>query len=293
MKLGLLISGALGYHVLEELFGEQDLVFVMTDKGSQSIIDFCCANNINYYAGNCRKDEAHAFYADKKIEVLVSANYLFLITEPLISLASRLSFNVHGSLLPRYRGRTPHVWAIINNESKTGITAHKIDEGCDTGDIIEQVEVVINTDDTGADVLARFYELYPSVIRTVLQKVENNDLAYRAQSHEYAIFFGKRVPEDGEICWDWQKERIHNWVRAQAYPYPGAFTFAGEEKLIIDKIKFTDYGFDHTMPNGMVLCLNPLLVKVGNGVIEIVRVRNMPMNLSVNQILGINATICK
>src|SRR5690606_11116288 len=102
----------------------------------------------------------------RAVDVLFSINYLFLIERDVLSQDPRV-VNLHGSLLPKYRGRTPHVWAIINNESHTGVTAHLVDEGCDTGPIILQREVPIEYTDTGATILLKFSSLYPEIIADV------------------------------------------------------------------------------------------------------------------------------
>ncbi len=277
MKLGVLVSGNLGLELLCHLDHLHDLSFVMTDKKSTKIIEFCSSKDIDIFIGNPRTKKVEDFILNKKIETLISVNYLFLIEQNLINLPSKIAFNVHGSLLPKYRGRTPHVWSIINNEHVTGITAHLIDEGCDTGDIIEQVEVKIDYNDTGNDILNKFKSLYSVIIDKVLNQVENDSLNLRAQNNESATYFGKRVPDEGQIIWSWQKERIRNWVRALAFPYPGAFTFFDGVKIIIDEVEFVDFGFNYDTPNGTILSINPLLVKTPNGVIELKKIRtNLP-----------------
>lgn len=267
MTLGVLCSGNLGLQVLRQLSHEYSISFVFTDFGSHEIMDFCKAIELPVFIGNPRKHNTQEFLSSKICDVLLSVNYLFIIKEDLINLPRMYAVNIHGSLLPKYRGRTPHVWAIINNEKKTGITAHLIDSSCDTGDIVEQIEVAISSDDTGSSILNKFNDLYLSIIKSVLDKIENNKLLPIPQDHSKATYFGKRTSEDGWIDWNWQKERINNWVRAQAYPYPGAFTYANGKKLIIDSISFSDDGFDYQMVNGTVLSINPLKVKTSNGVI--------------------------
>ncbi|MFV8226343.1 methionyl-tRNA formyltransferase [Christiangramia aquimixticola] len=286
MRLGILASGNLGCSVLKYLRDKYDVVFVMTDKNSLSIINLCEEYNFPYYSGNPRKGRSKEFIQGKKIDVLVSVNYLFIIEEDLIKLPEKLAFNIHGSLLPKYRGRTPHVWAIINNEKVTGITAHIIDSGCDTGDIIEQIEVEIDVNDTGATILKKYEKLYIPLIDSVLLKVKDNKLQFISQDTEKASFFGKRNPEDGKINWEWQKERIWNWVRAQAHPYPGAFAYYHTEKVIIDEICFVDHTFNYEMPNGLILCSEPLKVKTPNGVIEIKKIRNQQKNFIVGDLLN-------
>ena len=88
-----------------------------------------------------------------------------------------------------------------------------------------------------------------------------------------ATFFGKRTSEDGEINWDWSKERIRNWVRAQSQPYPGAFTFFNDEKLIIDEVKYHNVGFNQIDCNGSILKTKPIVVKTANGGLELSKIR--------------------
>ena len=285
MKLGLLASGNLGYSVFKHLITKNEVSFVMTDKNSLEIIDLCKDHNYPIFTGNPRNGNSEEFIKGKNIEVLISINYLFLIEEDLINLPKKLAFNIHGSLLPKYRGRTPHVWAIINNEKETGITAHIIDKGCDTGDIIEQISVPISYNDTGASILEKYKQLYLPLIDSVLQKVKDNTIQLTSQENQISTYFGKRSPRDGKIDWNWQKERIRNWIRAQAYPYPGAFSFHEDEKIIIDEIEFKDFGFNYEMTNGLILSTNPLMIKTPNGVVEIKKIRDTQLTFEVDQIL--------
>lgn len=275
MTLGVLASGRLGYAVLRQLAPDYTLNFVMTDVKSVDIQRFCDEEGIDCFVGNPRKGKCVNFIKDKVIDVLVSVNYLFIIDLDLIELPQKVAFNIHGSMLPRYRGRTPHVWAIINNEKVTGITAHIIDENCDTGAILEQVQVSIDDEDTGASILDRFETLYPTLINQVLSKIEHNEITRTPQQEHLATYFGKRTPEDGQINWNWQRERIRNWVRAQAAPYPGAFSWHDGEKIILDEVALDDYGFNWQMPNGLILTKNPLRVKTPNGALRLTRTRLM------------------
>lgn len=279
MNLGVLVGGNLGFIVLKHLFQSQNIKFVLTDKKSFLIIEFCKTNEIEIFIGNPRMRAASVFFVNYKIEVLISINYLFLIEKDLIELPSKIAFNIHGSLLPKYRGRTPHVWAIINNEKQTGITAHLIDEGCDTGHILDQVLVEILESDTGNDLLQKYHKLYIPLIDNVLEGIMNNSLTVTPQNNQIATFFGKRIAQDGKINWDWHKERIMNWIRAQAYPYPGAFTFYNKKKIIIDEIKFVDYRYNQEILNGTILSTFPLIIKTPNGPVLVKKIRNKSLNL--------------
>lgn len=285
MRIGLLASGGLGLDVVNYFLGKSVLTFVMTDKKSTSIIELAKEKKLPCFVGNPREGRSQDFIKDKQIDVLISVNYLFLIEKDLIRLPEKMAFNIHGSLLPKYRGRTPHVWAIINNEVETGITAHLIDKDCDTGDIIEQIKIPIEKDDTGANILTKYSENYIPLIERVISKIEDGTLSLSPQDNSKATFFGKRTPEDGKINWNWQKERIRNWVRAQTFPYPGAFTFLDGKKIIIDEVVFDETGFEGAMANGLILSTDPFLVKSPNGVIRVNKFREIDFQIKSGKIL--------
>lgn len=275
MTVGLLISGNLGNIVLHDILSKKDisLLFVFTDSKSGTIIETCKTKQIKHFVGNPRNGKATSFLNDVESPTLIlSINYLFIVEEDIINKASKFAINIHGSLLPKYRGRTPHVWAIINNETLTGVTAHLISRGCDEGDIVAQIEVPILPNYTGQDLLNVFNLKYPLLVKEILDKVKANTLTTSKQEESKATYFEKRTAEDGKINFDWQKERIYNWVRAQAKPYPGAFGFIDSNKIIIHKIEFSDFGFRQEMSNGLVLKIenNIPFIKIQNGVIKLI-----------------------
>ena len=274
MKLGILTSGSLGRDTLEKIIPYYDVSFVLTDTNSISIIDFCKNHNIPFFKGNPRNGKAYQFIKNIQVDVLISINFLFLIKSDIINHPKILSFNIHGSLLPKYRGRTPHVWAIINNEKNSGISAHIIDEGCDTGEILSQVIIPISQNDTGNDILNKYKSKYFSLTKDVLDKIESNKLAPLIQDESLATYYGIRKPEDGRINWNWHKERIRNWVRAQANPYPGAFSFVNGNKLTIDEVEEVSNGFTSLTENGIVLEIEPnIIVKTPNGALKLTKFR--------------------
>lgn len=279
MTIGLLASGNLGNVILNDLIKNQEitLLFVYTDSKSSVIINTCHQNNIPIFIGNPRNSKSIDFLNKfNSPTIVLSVNYLFIVEKDLISKASKYAINIHGSLLPKYRGRTPHVWAIINNEKVTGVTAHIMEEGCDEGDIVIQKEVPILESYTGQDLLNVFNKTYPVIVSEIIQKVKTNTITLLKQDNTKATFFEKRTSEDGKINFDWQKERIYNWVRAQASPYPGAFCFIGTEKIIIHQVGFSDFGFTQNMKNGLVIKLEneTAFVKTQNGVIILLRIES-------------------
>lgn len=285
-QYGILVSGNLGAIVLKNILNTTPVSFVFTDSKSEEIINFCKIKNIPLFVGNPRNGRSQNFLIENKCSVILSINYLFIIEEDVIKHPTKFAVNFHGSLLPKYRGRTPHVWSIINNEQKSGITAHLIDNGCDTGDVIEQIEIEISKTDTGASILNKFNEKYFPLVQKVIDKIENDTISFKPQDHSKATYFGKRTPEDGLIDWNWHKERIFNWVRALSNPYPGAFSFMNGTKIIIDQVSFSDIGFSDDFENGTILQTSPLSVKCPNGVIQIDTLREKHANFEIGQILN-------
>ena len=284
-KIILLVSGNLGEEIFKDLLNDKYIACVATDSKSFGIIQFARNNNIPLFIGNPRNGKLLNFLVNFPCEILLSINYIFLI-EPDVINTILFPINFHGSLLPKYRGRTPHVWSIINNESITGITAHLIDEFCDSGDILLQKKINITYEDTGFSVLKKYINIYPELVREVLSMIDNKQLVKTTQNSLHATLYGKRTPDDGQINWNWQKERIRNWVRAQAHPYPGAYSFLKGSKLIIDKIKFSEVGFDNSIQNGTVIQINPkIIVKTSNGAVELDTIRKFDFLININDIL--------
>ena len=271
ISISVLVSGGLGYDALVKLHTSQKVVAVFTDKNSKSIIDFSNINNLPLFIGNPRNGKAKEFIENIDCDILFSINYLFIIESDIIQIPKQFAVNFHGSLLPKYRGRTPHVWAIINGENRTGVTVHLIKEGIDTGDILLQKIIPIDDNDTGATVLNHYKHIYSDLIDEILRGIKENSLQPFSQNERNATYFGKRTSDDGEINWYWQKERIRNWIRAQAYPYPGAFTWYNETKVIINKSEIDELGFNYQQPNGCILLVGDgfLIVKTSNGALKL------------------------
>lgn len=272
MKYCVCVSGKLGFIVLNHLLQNKiEIVVVMTDSHSTEIIEECERMQLACFVGNPRQSRANRWLADNQIKFnhLLSINYLFLLEEDVLNNLAGYAINFHGSLLPKYRGRTPHVWAIINGEKQSGITAHLMNAKCDDGNIVKQIFVPIDDEDTGASLLQKYNEKYPLLVDEVINDLEKGSLIAFKQNAQEATYYSKRVPEDGRINWDWQKERIRNWVRAQAYPYPGAFAFFNGIKITINKVEYNPSGYTDTMTNGTVIAVikEGPVVKVQNGAI--------------------------
>ncbi|MCB9239858.1 MAG: methionyl-tRNA formyltransferase [Flavobacteriales bacterium] len=274
MKLAIAASGGLGTICLKHILKSRDIGLILTDGRSTEIQAIARQKDISLFVGNPRDGRLLDFIGTQNFELLLSINYLFLFDSESMK-NFNLGINFHGSLLPKYRGRTPHVWSIINNEKVAGVTAHQIDLDCDTGPIALQHEIQITSHMTGGQLLAAYHEVYPEMIDRVLDAYSTNSLSFVEQDEEKATFYGKRTPESGLINWDWSKERIHNWVRAQAYPYPGAFSFYENQKVIIDAVEYSDLGYHFEVPNGQIIGFDDRkpIVKSTNGALKLTQIR--------------------
>lgn len=157
-------------------------------------------------------------------DFIFSFYYRQMLAEPLLAAAARGAYNMHGSLLPKYRGRAPVNWAVIRGERETGATLHRMVAKPDAGAIVAQEAVPILPDDTAAEVFAKVTVAAEIALDRVLPKLLAGTAEHREQDLGAGSYFGGRKPEDGRIDWSQDATAIHNLVRGVAPPYPGAFT---------------------------------------------------------------------
>lgn len=157
-------------------------------------------------------------------DFLFSFYYRMLLKPPLLALPRRGALNLHGSLLPKYRGRVPVNWAIIHGETQTGATLHYMTDRPDDGDIVAQVAVPILPDDTGKEVFNKVTVAAELALDGALPALLTGTAPRLLQDSSQATYYGGRKPEDGVIDWSRAAAGIHNLVRAVAPPYPGART---------------------------------------------------------------------
>lgn len=157
-------------------------------------------------------------------DFIFSFYYRHMLGTHLLEIPRRGAYNLHGSLLPLYRGRVPVNWAVIRGETETGATLHAMTLKPDQGDIVAQQRVPIDLDDTAHDVFLKVMEAGVSALREVLPHLVSGHADHRPQNLSAGHYFGGRRPEDGRIDWSKTAREIHNLVRGVAPPYPGAFT---------------------------------------------------------------------
>jgi methionyl-tRNA formyltransferase len=166
-------------------------------------------------------------------DFLFSFYYRNMLGPELLALPRRGAYNLHGSLLPKYRGRVPVNWAVIMGERETGATLHQMVAKPDAGGIVDQQAVPIGPDDTAAEVFGKVTAAAEQVLARALPGLISGSARILPQDLRLGAYFGGRKPEDGRIDWTRSAREVHNLVRGVAPPYPGAFTQAGGRRLRI------------------------------------------------------------
>ena len=168
-----------------------------------------------------------------KPDFIFSFYYRNLLGAALLAIPPRGAFNLHGSLLPKYRGRVPINWAIIHGETETGATLHQMNVKPDNGPIVDQEAVPIGPDDTAQEVFIQVTAAAAQVVRRAVPKLIDGSAVLRLQDLSQGAYFGGRKPADGRIDWAWSAQRLHNFVRALTQPYPGAFADFSDTHLVV------------------------------------------------------------
>ena len=164
-------------------------------------------------------------------DFVFSFYYRRLLPAGLLACARRGAFNMHGSLLPRYRGRAPVNWAILRGERETGATLHEMVERADAGPVVDRMAVPILPDDQALDVLRKVTVAAELVLHRSLPGLLDGSAPRTAQDEAQASYHGARRPEDGRIDFSAAAREIHDLVRAVAPPWPGAFADIGGSRL--------------------------------------------------------------
>lgn len=195
-----------------------------------------------------------------------------ILHAPILNLPPKGCVNVHGSLLPKYRGAAPVQWAVINGETETGITTMLMDEGMDTGPMLLQERLVITPEDTAGTLAPRLAELGGRLLVETIRQLKAGTLVPRAQDHSQATMAPLLKKEDGLIDWTMGAGTLANRIRGLS-PWPGAYTFHGQDRWNIWKASISP---DHShKPPGTVVGLtkHSIQVATGQGLLELVEIQ--------------------
>ncbi len=200
-------------------------------------------------------------------EILFSFYYRNMVGAEILSIPSQGCLNLHGSLLPKYRGRCPVNWALIHGETETGVTLHHMTVKPDNGAIVAQERLVISDDDTALTLHHKMTAAATTLLDRALPQIRAGEAPREPQDQSKASYFGGRRPADGEIDWCQPAATVRNLVRAVTRPYPGAYSFIGNRKLMVWSVALTE-GRAGALP-GTVLSASPLIIACGEGAVRI------------------------
>ena len=170
-------------------------------------------------------------------DYIFSFYYRYMIASEILATAGIAALNMHGSLLPKYRGRAPVNWAILHGETETGASLHVMEAKPDAGDIVGQVAVPIGPDEDATAVFAKVSNAAIEVMQAALPELLQGRVPRTPNLLANGSYFGGRKPEDGRIQWSQDALQVHNLIRAVAPPYPGAFTDWQGARMVIAKSK--------------------------------------------------------
>ncbi len=173
------------------------------------------------------------FWANDSVDLILMVSWRYLVPASVFQRARLGAYVFHDSLLPKYRGFAPTVWAIRNGEKELGVTLFQAVEAVDAGDIVDQRLVVIGACDSVADVMKRITTTYLDIVRDNFSSLLSGDFEKRPQNHEEATYTCKWTPEDGLIDWNDTAQAVFDLIRATSRPYPGAFTYLNNRKLTV------------------------------------------------------------
>jgi methionyl-tRNA formyltransferase len=277
-------SKQFGLDLLEHLvvtlpLGEWLIIHPNDSSDSRSIADdfenFARNHGMEYYFGN---DDDKVFQSIKKFSpsIGLACGWYRILDRRYLEAFSLGIWGIHNSLLPKFRGGSPLVWSIIEDQNVIGSTLFRITDRMDSGHIALQVEVknrsTANISDFLREIQGKMIEKLPSVWMSIIRR----EAKLKKQNERHATYSSMRIEADGRIDWDRDSYEIHNFIRAQCYPYPGAFTFLGGEKVQISESNYSKSIVSGTP--GQILRIDKknqiVLISCGSDtVIEIVQAR--------------------
>lgn len=201
-------------------------------------------------------------------EVLFSFYYRKIVKPALLDIPRAGCLNLHGSLLPKYRGRCPINWVLVNGEKETGVTLHYMTPRPDDGDIVSQKKILIVEDDTARTLHEKTAAVSAAMLDEILPQIKEGTAPRKSQDHSQATYYGGRRPSDGEIDWNGPATVVRNLVRAVTRPYPGAFSYVGDRKVLFWAVSHAAGAGEGLRP-GTVASTDPLVIACGEDAVQV------------------------
>lgn len=197
-------------------------------------------------------------------DFIFSFYYRHMLPVKLLALAQHGAFNMHGSLLPKYRGRVPINWAVLNGETETGATLHEMTLKPDAGSIVAQTSVPILPDDTAHEVFGKVVVAAEQTLWNVLPAMLSGATPAMPNNLAQGSYFGGRKPADGQIDWQQNAQSVYNLYRAVAPPYPGAWTRINDVTFVIENARLSEISMAN-LPVGLAVVDNRIFGVCGDG----------------------------
>jgi|GEM_PF-3590 len=235
----------------------------------ESVAELAASRNIPVFAP---EDINHPLWVKriKKLnpDIIFSFYYRHLIKPALLDIPPAGCLNLHGSLLPKYRGRCPINWVLVNGEKETGVTLHYMTARPDDGYIVGQRKIIITPEDTARSLHKKTAEAAAILLHEILPGIKNGTAPRIPQDNLQATYYGGRRPEDGQINWNGSAGEVRNLVRAVTRPYPGAFSYIVDTKCLIWMVSEMPSG-KKFFPPGAIISTDPLVISCGKGAVQI------------------------
>jgi methionyl-tRNA formyltransferase len=252
------------------LAGGVDVALVVTHEDSateniwfESVVSVCQAEGIPYITpDNATSPELLAQVKAAAPELMFSFYYRHMLPAALLDLAP--AYNMHGSLLPQFRGRAPVNWAVLHGAVETGATLHEMTVKPDAGAIVAQTAVPILPDDTAFEVFGKVSVAAELTLWHVLPSLLAGSAPRTVNDLRQGGYFGGRKPEDGRIDWSQPAQQVYNLHRAVAPPYPGAFTEVDGRRYVIERARLHKQSLP-SLPPGLAVVDNGIFGVCGDG----------------------------
>ncbi len=237
-----------------------------------SVVEWAKKNNVEvFYPPDVNTPEWLEKISRLAPDVIFSFYYRHMLSPDILNIPASGAYNLHGSLLPAYRGRTPVNWAIANGEKQTGITLHHMIGKPDAGDIVGQKVVEIDFEDTARILYGKLCGAARELLEEILPLIREGRAPRIPQNLTKGSYYGGRRPEDGHINWSWPAMRIYNLIRAVTEPYPGAFGFLpGVGKILIWWALPEGRGMNDHPPGQIEVIMKDVFVRTGDGRLKLV-----------------------
>lgn len=231
----------------------------------ESVVQLCNKQSIPFLTpANPKSETLLDRVRAVKPDFIFSFYYRYMLPMNLLGQAKLGAYNMHGSLLPKYRGRAPVNWAVLHGETETGMTLHEMLANPDAGCIISQEKVPILPDETAHQVFNKLSAAAETALRKALPGLLDGTYTMLPNDISKGSYFGRRTPEDGRIDWSKPAQEVYNLHRAVAPPYPGAWTTVGNQKLIIGKARISNINQPNSK-RGLITINDAIIGVCGDG----------------------------